>query len=66
MAADRSTLRSVRIEVPIFFVRELSGYKAGALNHALAETDMRAKIVGVVDSDYLISPNYLSDLVHYF
>ncbi|HEY3907398.1 MAG TPA: glycosyltransferase [Streptosporangiaceae bacterium] len=36
------------------------GYKSGALNYALRElTDERAEIVGVVDSDYQIEPDFL-------
>jgi glycosyltransferase involved in cell wall biosynthesis len=36
------------------------GFKSGALNYALAElTDPRAEVIGVVDSDYLIAPNFL-------
>jgi cellulose synthase/poly-beta-1,6-N-acetylglucosamine synthase-like glycosyltransferase len=36
------------------------GYKSGALNYALREmTDERAEIIGVVDSDYLIEPDFL-------
>jgi len=49
-----------------FFVRELDGYKAGALNYALARTDHRAEIIGVVDSDYVLSPDYLSSLTRFF
>jgi hypothetical protein len=36
------------------------GYKSGALNHALRElTDPRAELIGVVDSDYQLSPGFL-------
>jgi cellulose synthase/poly-beta-1,6-N-acetylglucosamine synthase-like glycosyltransferase len=37
------------------------GYKSGALNYALAElTDERAEVIGIVDSDYQIRPDFLS------
>jgi cellulose synthase/poly-beta-1,6-N-acetylglucosamine synthase-like glycosyltransferase len=37
------------------------GYKSGALNYALAElTDDRAEVIGIVDSDYQIRPDFLS------
>ena len=43
------------------------GYKSGALNYALRElTDERAEIIGVVDSDYLIEPDFLRRSVPLF
>jgi cellulose synthase/poly-beta-1,6-N-acetylglucosamine synthase-like glycosyltransferase len=36
------------------------GYKSGALNYALNEmTDPRAEVIGVIDSDYQIEPDFL-------
>jgi exo-beta-1,3-glucanase (GH17 family)/cellulose synthase/poly-beta-1,6-N-acetylglucosamine synthase-like glycosyltransferase len=50
------------------FVREdnLQGYKAGALRLALAHTASDAEIVGVLDADYVVQPNWLKDLVPAF
>ncbi len=42
------------------------GYKSGALNFALAVTDPQADIVGVIDADYIVQPNYLKSIVPYF
>jgi cellulose synthase/poly-beta-1,6-N-acetylglucosamine synthase-like glycosyltransferase len=43
------------------------GYKSGALNLALRMvTDPRAEIIGVIDSDYLVDPNWLKETVGYF
>jgi cellulose synthase/poly-beta-1,6-N-acetylglucosamine synthase-like glycosyltransferase len=43
------------------------GFKSGALNLALARhTDPNAEIIGVVDADYQIDPNWLRDVVGYF
>jgi cellulose synthase/poly-beta-1,6-N-acetylglucosamine synthase-like glycosyltransferase len=42
------------------------GYKSGALNYALALTPDTVDIIGVVDADYLVRPDYLHDLVGYF
>jgi cellulose synthase/poly-beta-1,6-N-acetylglucosamine synthase-like glycosyltransferase len=43
------------------------GYKSGALNLALERyVDPRAEVVGVVDADYLVEPNWLSETVGYF
>ncbi len=46
-----------------FHVDPLAGFKAGALNFALAHTDPKAEVVGVIDSDYMVKPNWLRDLV---
>ena len=35
------------------------GYKAGALNYAADHTDPRAEVIGVVDADYQVSPDWL-------
>ncbi len=44
----------------------LAGFKAGALNFALRETDPEAEVVAVIDSDYVIQPRWLRDLVPAF
>ena len=42
------------------------GYKSGALNLALEDcTDPAAEIVGVIDADYLVDPEYLRATVGY-
>ena len=42
------------------------GFKAGALNFALRETDPRAEVIGVVDADYVVTPDWLAVLVPHF
>jgi exo-beta-1,3-glucanase (GH17 family)/cellulose synthase/poly-beta-1,6-N-acetylglucosamine synthase-like glycosyltransferase len=42
------------------------GFKAGALNFALTKTSPDAKVVGVVDADYIVTDDWLSDLVPHF
>ena len=42
------------------------GYKSGALNFALTQTALDAEIVGVIDADYQVTPNYLRETVPYF
>ncbi|MGD2062300.1 MAG: glycosyltransferase [Nitrospirota bacterium] len=49
-----------------FHVAPLAGFKAGALNFALAETDPAAEIVAVIDSDYAVHPRWLRDLASQF
>ncbi len=50
------------------FVREddLAGFKAGALRLALCHTAADAEIIGVLDADYVVAPNWLKDLVPVF
>jgi len=45
---------------------KLDGYKAGALRLALAHTAPDAEIIGIIDSDYAVSPDWLADLVPAF
>ena len=42
------------------------GFKAGALNFGLRQTDPRAAVVGVVDADYVVAPDWLSCLIPHF
>ncbi|UKL13078.1 glycosyltransferase [Dissulfurimicrobium hydrothermale] len=49
-----------------FHLGRWPGYKAGALNFALTRTDPKAEIIGVVDSDYIVQPNWLRSLVPHF
>ncbi|MGD9769626.1 MAG: glycosyltransferase, partial [Pseudolabrys sp.] len=50
------------------FVREeaVAGFKAGALRIALAHTAPDAEIIGVIDADYVVQPDWLKDLVPAF
>jgi exo-beta-1,3-glucanase (GH17 family)/cellulose synthase/poly-beta-1,6-N-acetylglucosamine synthase-like glycosyltransferase len=49
-----------------FHLPQWPGFKAGALNFALRETDPRAAIVGVVDADYAVEAQWLRRLVAHF
>src|SRR4051794_11382736 len=44
----------------------IDGYKAGALRLALDHTVADAEIIGVLDADYVVTPNWLKDLVPAF
>jgi exo-beta-1,3-glucanase (GH17 family)/cellulose synthase/poly-beta-1,6-N-acetylglucosamine synthase-like glycosyltransferase len=50
------------------FINEnnVGGYKAGALRLALAHTAADAEIIGVIDADYVVRPDWLKDLVPVF
>jgi cellulose synthase/poly-beta-1,6-N-acetylglucosamine synthase-like glycosyltransferase/exo-beta-1,3-glucanase (GH17 family) len=50
------------------FVREdkLEGFKAGALRLALTHTAEDAEIIGILDADYVVQPDWLKDLVPLF
>ena len=49
-----------------FHLDNWPGFKAGALNFALRETDPRAEVVGVVDADYVVDPDWLRVTVAHF
>ncbi|TLZ61915.1 MAG: glycosyltransferase [Gammaproteobacteria bacterium] len=49
-----------------FHVAPLAGFKAGALNYALARTAPDAEIVAVIDSDYVVDARWLGDLTPAF
>ena len=44
----------------------MKGFKAGALNKALELTDPDATFIGVIDSDYQVSPDWLKTVVPAF
>jgi cellulose synthase/poly-beta-1,6-N-acetylglucosamine synthase-like glycosyltransferase len=49
-----------------FHVDPIKGAKAGALNFALRHTNPEVEIIGVVDADYQVDPDFLDRLVGYF
>ena len=49
-----------------FHLPQWPGYKAGALNFALSQTATDAAMVGVIDSDYKVSPDWLKSTIPYF
>jgi exo-beta-1,3-glucanase (GH17 family)/glycosyltransferase involved in cell wall biosynthesis len=49
-----------------FHLPKWPGFKAGALNFALKQTSPEAEIVGVIDSDYVVRPDWLKALAPYF
>jgi len=49
-----------------FHLNPWPGFKAGALNFGLKETDPRADVVAVVDADYVVRADWLKALTGYF
>ena len=49
-----------------FHVNPLKGFKAGALNYALQQTNTEAQIIAVIDSDYIVEPCWLRQLAPHF
>lgn len=49
-----------------FHLENWPGFKAGAINHALEQTAPDAEIIAVIDSDYILSPDWLMRMVPYF
>jgi len=44
-------------------VQNLKGFKAAALRLAMAKTAADAEIIGIIDADYVVDPQWLRDLV---
>ncbi len=42
------------------------GFKSGALNFALTQTAPDAELIGVVDADYQLEPNFLQEMTQFF
>ena len=49
-----------------FHLDNWPGFKAGAINYALENTAEDAEIIAVIDSDYILSPDWLKSMVPYF
>ena len=49
-----------------FHLDDVKGFKAGALNEALARTDPQASYIAVIDSDYKVEPFWLHRALPYF
>lgn len=64
--ADGRPGGSDRPRFRFFHLDDWPGFKAGALNFALGETDRRAAIVGVVDADYVVDQDWLAGTVAHF
>jgi exo-beta-1,3-glucanase (GH17 family)/cellulose synthase/poly-beta-1,6-N-acetylglucosamine synthase-like glycosyltransferase len=45
---------------------KVEGFKAGALRIAMERTAADAEIIGIIDADYVVEPNWLKDLVPIF
>jgi cellulose synthase/poly-beta-1,6-N-acetylglucosamine synthase-like glycosyltransferase/exo-beta-1,3-glucanase (GH17 family) len=49
-----------------FHLDNWPGFKAGAINYALENTAEDAEIIAVIDSDYILNPDWLKAMVPYF
>lgn len=45
---------------------KVKGFKAGALRIAMERTAVDAEIIGIIDADYVVTPDWLKDLVPAF
>jgi exo-beta-1,3-glucanase (GH17 family)/cellulose synthase/poly-beta-1,6-N-acetylglucosamine synthase-like glycosyltransferase len=45
---------------------KVEGFKAGALRIAMERTAVDAEIIGIIDADYVVEPDWLTDLVPVF
>lgn len=58
--------RSLGTRFKFVHADRLEGFKAGALRLALEHTAPEAEIIGVLDADYVVRPDWLKDLVPAF
>ena len=49
-----------------FHLENWPGYKAGALNFALRNTSIDSEFIAVIDSDYIVRPDWLKSMAPYF
>jgi exo-beta-1,3-glucanase (GH17 family)/cellulose synthase/poly-beta-1,6-N-acetylglucosamine synthase-like glycosyltransferase len=49
-----------------FHLPKWPGFKAGALNYGLTQTDPDAEVIATIDSDYIVKANWLADLAPHF
>ncbi|HEX6303889.1 MAG TPA: glycosyltransferase [Anaerolineales bacterium] len=55
-----------RYGIKVFHLLNYPGFKSGALNFALTQTAPDVEVIAVVDSDYVVRPNFLRETVPYF
>jgi cellulose synthase/poly-beta-1,6-N-acetylglucosamine synthase-like glycosyltransferase len=65
-AADTAKGSAQGPALRFFHLPDHPGFKAGALNFALEQTDARAAWVAVVDADYTVRPEWLRELAGHF
>ncbi|MGZ4497402.1 MAG: glycosyltransferase family 2 protein [Nocardioides sp.] len=52
--------------ITFLHLEDWPGFKSGALNHALTVTDPRAEVIGIVDADYHVLPEFLAECAPLF
>jgi cellulose synthase/poly-beta-1,6-N-acetylglucosamine synthase-like glycosyltransferase len=55
-----------RPKVRFLHLADWPGYKSGALNEALRVSDPRAEVIGIVDADYIVEPDFLAQCAPVF
>src|SRR5262249_47388355 len=58
--------RTLGARFKFVYAEKLAGFKAGALRLALSHTADDAAIIGVIDADYVVHPDWLKDLMPAF
>jgi cellulose synthase/poly-beta-1,6-N-acetylglucosamine synthase-like glycosyltransferase len=52
--------------IKFLHVEDLEGFKSGALNLILPYVDPRTEVIGIIDADYLVRPDFLADCAPMF
>jgi cellulose synthase/poly-beta-1,6-N-acetylglucosamine synthase-like glycosyltransferase len=50
----------------VFHLQDYPGFKSGALNFALRQSAPETEVIAVVDSDYVVEPQFLRQTIPYF
>jgi hypothetical protein len=66
LAVECERLAAAGKSVEFVHLPEWPGYKAGALNWGLAHMAPDVEIVGIVDADYIVGPDWLRSTIPYF
>lgn len=53
-------------DIRFVHLEDWPGYKSGALNHGLKICDSRTEIIAVIDSDFVVDPDFLDRTVGHF
>ena len=66
LETDRGTLRQAGQRFTFVHLEDWPGFKAGALNEATPRLPQEVEILGIVDADYQVHPQWLRNTIGYF
>ena len=66
LEAECAELRRLGVRVEFAHLEDWPGYKAGALNWGTEHLPPDVEVIAIVDSDYLVDPDFLASTVPFF